>query len=1232
MNLRAYSLWLSALIILSAFPQRVSAQVDVIRGRVTNAEGTPLGNVRVTATSIPGNVTREARTNGSGNFQIAFPGGAGDYMMGYALVGHTFRQYEIKRTADQDVLVADARLAAVQLDTVTVVAPVQQRVSRNSATPDVSGTERAVTASVLPADLQGNIAAMAASLPGVTLIPGLDGAADGFSVLGLGADQNSVMLNGVQYDGNGLPRDANISSSLATSPYDPSRGGFSGAQFNVSSRGGSSNYRTRGLSLVANAPQLQWTDLAARALGTEYTNVSLGGVASGPLKLNKAFYNSSFQLGRQSRDNSSLLTTEALGLQTAGVSIDSVSRFLNVLEASGIPLAGGPTGNSRVNDNASFLTSIDISPPNSSSGSSYGMSVNGNWSQSSPVGGGATSLNSASGDRTSWGGGVQIRQNRYIGLLLSETNAGFNYSTSGGRPYLDLPGGRVRVNSELNGGASGVQNLSFGGAQGLNSRSASLGSTISNTISWFDNANKHRIKLNSEIRYNASEQQSSYNLLGTFVFNSIEDLEAGRPSLFSRQLNSPRRSSGQFNGAVSIGDSYRRTPNLQIQYGLRVEGNRYTESPEFNPLVSEVFDRRTDFVPYPVAISPRIGFSYTLGSSREVASFDGAFRGPRAVIRGGIGLFANGANLGSIGSVIDNTGLPSSIQQLTCVGDAAPTPDWNAYRLDPRSAPTRCADSSLGTVFSNNAPNVTIFSRHFAPQQSVRSNLSWSGSILDARYSTTLEATYAINQNQQRTIDLNFRPDAQFQLEREGGRPVFVLPTSIVEATGSIASRDARVSQSFSRVSELRSDLQSQTAQLSLRLSPIYRRPTKLSWSAAYTYTGLRQQLSGFSSTAANPLQVEWTQSANGPHQFTYNLRYNFFDYVQVSWNGQFRSGAGFTPMIAGDVNGDGYSNDRAYIIDPLSVQDATLAADFQRLLDGSSASTRSCLRGQMGSVASANSCRAPWSSNASLNITLDRARFRMPQRASVNFSLSNPLGAADLALNGSGRLRGWGQTAFPDQSLLYVRGFDAATRQYRYEVNQRFGATRPQYLTLRSPVSLTMSVRVDLGPMREQQMLRQQSANGRVPESVFRSIGTNSITNPMSTILRSQDSLRLTSVQADSIASMNRRYTYRNDSLWTPVARRLVELQSKPDDNEGYDRFLAARHAQIDMLIDVSRAIRDLLTSEQLRKLPAFITNSLDPRYLRSIRNGTGLYVTGGGGGYFSSPGEGMFEMRIDR
>ena len=300
---------LIAMIAVLAFagaPAALAAQTDVIRGRVTNSEGLPLAGVRVTATSIPGNVTREVRTSDRGLYQIAFQGGTGDYMMGFAMIGYVFRQFEIKRLADEEVLIADARLAVIQLDTISVVAPVQQRVGRNSQTPDVGGTERPISPANVAIDQQGDIAAMAASLPGVLLVPGIDGGPDGFSVLGLGADQNSVTLNGMELGANGLPRDAQVSTTLSTSPYDASRGGFSGANFNIRSSSGS-NFRSRGLSVVVSAPQMQWTDPAAQALGTEYTNLSLGGLMSGPIKLNKAFYNVSFQLGRQSRDNQTLL-------------------------------------------------------------------------------------------------------------------------------------------------------------------------------------------------------------------------------------------------------------------------------------------------------------------------------------------------------------------------------------------------------------------------------------------------------------------------------------------------------------------------------------------------------------------------------------------------------------------------------------------------------------------------------------------------------------------------------------------------------------------------------------------------------------------------------------------------------------------------------------------------------------------------------------------------------------
>jgi len=60
----------------------------------------------------------------------------------------------------------------------------------------------------------------------------------------------------------------------------------------------------------------------------------------------------------------------------------------------------------------------------------------------------------------------------------------------------------------------------------------------------------------------------------------------------------------------------------------------------------------------------------------------------------------------------------------------------------------------------------------------------------------------------------------------------------------------------------------------------------------------------------------------------------------------------------------------------------------------------------------------------------------------------------------------------------------------------------------------------------------------------------------------------------------------------------------------DAFDRYVRARRAHIDLLMKTIDPVRDLLTAEQRRKLPQQVTNLLDPRYLVSIRNGTGLYV----------------------
>ena len=99
-----------------------------------------------------------------------------------------------------------------------------------------------------------------------------------------------------------------------------------------------------------------------QSLGQEYSNVSLGGTVSGPLKYDKAFYNVAYQLGRRSNDLQTLLNTDSRGLEALGVSSDSVSRLLSILNTARVPLTTGASGDNRIGDQGSIFGNLDFAP------------------------------------------------------------------------------------------------------------------------------------------------------------------------------------------------------------------------------------------------------------------------------------------------------------------------------------------------------------------------------------------------------------------------------------------------------------------------------------------------------------------------------------------------------------------------------------------------------------------------------------------------------------------------------------------------------------------------------------------------------------------------------------------------------------------------------------------------------------------------------------------------------
>lgn len=1195
----------------SATANAVHAQVqaEVIRGRITGPDSQPIVNALITTVSFNGGITKTKRTDKNGRYSITYPNGEGDYWISITAIGYQPQRFEIKKLADEEVLIADVKLSNTQeMSTISVTASgPRQSVGRTDYMGDATGGDRYVGTPMSP-ELAGNLAAMAANTPGVQLIPGVDGNPDMFSIFGLDGSQNNTALNGQQGGPSSLPRDANVQTQVRTG-YDVANGGSSGAQVNITTFSGS-NYIQRMLSGVFNAPQAQFNDRVGQA--SEYSYISIGGRASGAIVQDKDFYSASFQFDRRSQDLATLVSNTPVVFQSAGISNDSVARLRSILGNIGIPISTRQIGNTSARTNASLLGSLDWAPKTEQSGHAFNISYSGSFNNVGPQAVATSQTPASLGESRTLNGSAQLRHTNFFESVLTETLLSVSGSSNRSKPFLELPGGSVLVTSTLNDGTATARTLNFGGSANANA-TGNQSFSARNMLSWFSGNSKHRLKLITELRADRSSSDRSTNLLGRYTYQSLADLEANRPSSYTRNLNAVQQDGSALIGAIALGDAWRPKRDIQVQYGFRIDGNRFLSTPEENALIKSVFNQSNKNVPNGIYLSPRLGFSWLYGKSPMIPFAEGFISGPRATIRGGVGVFQNmrGPDLAS--QAIANTGLPGSAQQLICTGAATPIVDWDILRDDQSLVPGQCTDGTQGTVFASSVPNVTLFGRNFAQSKSLRSNLQWSGAVLDNRFSFSANGQLSYNMHQPDAIDLNFLGVQKLGLADEGGRPVYVASSSIDPASGLIASRDARFSDSFNAVSQQRSDLTSISRQLTFTISPLTFTATKFRWNASYNYLNVNQQFRGFTSASGDPFEIRSGPGSQPQHDFGYSLTYSLANALTLTWNGRITSGSRFTPMVAGDINGDGSRNDRAYIFNPASTP-GLVGTSLQGLMDNGSDAARKCLRSQTGRIAERNSCVGPWTmGNTTLRLTVNPSKIRLPQRTTMSFTVSNPIGAADLLLHGQDKLHGWGQTPFIDESLLFVRGYDANAKQFKYEVNQRFGSTRAAQTTSRTPVVITMQMSVDLAPTRDWQNLSQQLDRGRrragtkMTEAQVRQFSTNIFQNPMARMLQVGEQLHLTRMQADSLATMSRRFTRIVDSLWTPSAKHLAAAPKGYDRDDAQLRLIRAREIAVGYLITVAPGIRNMLTKGQRRVLPSGIATMLEPRYLQLMQKGLG-------------------------
>jgi hypothetical protein len=1064
------------------FAAQLSAQgqADVVRGRVTDDSSHALVAATVIVTRGPDRLVQKSTTDSTGTFSLRFDPGTGDYLVYVNAPGFSAARRRVQRQGDEHELVANfvlkpdlATLAAIN---VKAAKPVRARNQISPFTPETGSSEKwkqGVNAEI-PPSLAGDLNAIAATMSNVTVT------SNGPSILGSAPESNLTTLNGMGLAAGSIPRAANTETRVTGATYDATRGGFSGSNTDVELGPGNRFFQQRRAYLTLAPSALQYTDAIGQDIGAQTSNFRGSVGADGELIRDALTYNVAVDVSHSVSQPATLLDAADAVLLRAGVSPDSIARLMGVANPLGLSLSGHGVPSLHKHDVVSWLGRLDDTRDTLAT---RALTSYASYTRDGGFGFAPLSAPSTAATQTQQTAGAQLTIGNYVGkerLTLTETRLAASIVKTRTTPYEQVPGASVLVLSPTLTSSDGAASLLLGGGQNLAEDDSRWSLEGSNQTTWNQNGTRNHFKAQLWGRADGLTQNAIPNEFGTFSFNSLADLASGNADSYSRTLAQPERSGAVWNAAAAFSHTWAPSRMFSVIYGARLEADGFFSTPKVDAALNQALGVRTDVAPMRFHVSPRVGFSYTYNHDRnngngEMISPVGAFyRSTVGVIRGGIGDFRDLLRPDILANASAATGLPNGTSLLSCVGTAVPTPDWSLFASDPGSVPTQCLDGSGPLV--ELAPPVSLISPSYDVPHSWRASLDWSSNIRSLLIQISTLGSYDLSQPG--TVDANFSGVPQFSLADEGGRPVFVSPAAIDAPSGSVSPAQARISPAFGTVAMRTSDLRGYGGQITTTISPDvfkFHPQYAMYGSIAYTLQESKRQYRGFDGAAfGDPRLKEWAPSNNDARNvFVLTTGLTTPVTGTLTMFTRLQSGLPFTPIVQGDVNGDGLAGDRAFIPNPAQVADPLLASQLRSLIANGSSSARKCILDNLAQVAPRNGCRGPWT--AVLNMQWQPPfPSRWLGRVTPNVYLENVLGGVDQLVHGANNLHGWGSQPIVDPVLLVPTGFNPTSKEFSYTVNPRFADTRGYNTLIRNPFRISLDFSINLSTPFPLQQLRR--------------------------------------------------------------------------------------------------------------------------------------------------------------
>jgi hypothetical protein len=218
-----------------------------------------------------------------------------------------------------------------------------------------------------------------------------------------------------------------------------------------------------------------------------------------------------------------------------------------------------------------------------------------------------------------------------------------------------------------------------------------------------------------------------------------------------------------------------------------------------------------------------------------------------------------------------------------------------------------------------------------------------------------------------------------------------------------------------------------------------------------------------------------------------------------------------------------------------------------------------------------------------------------------ISVTTQNLLGGLDELFNGK-NIHGWGVLRGQDNTLLFVRGFDAVKNQYLYQVNERFGASRQGANGISIPFQLGINARLMIGPDRTRDAIdavrgaalggrgRGGGPGGAGGPGGFATALANF--NPVSQIVQMKDTLHLTEEQVSKLQAVADSLNTKNTALAQEVRKDVESAGANPDMAALQARMRGPLEKLQQNQQNAIKAAEKILTSEQWAKVPNRIKN----------------------------------------